>query len=658
MTAAFLLVFGFFPLANLIPGGMQVPWYRGVALDFLNAGVIVAGLGLVGAILFRQAPVWRDGRLERLRDSFTSHERAWTLVIGAIAFLVYAVTARQVLSGKPLLIDEIIQVFQARILSSGHFWTPAADHPEFFSSLHLVEQAGRVYGQFPIGGPAMLALGSLLRVEWLVDPAFGAGSVVVFGVLVRRVEPRPLVALGALVLFALAPFAVFMSGSHMNHVTALFWILVALNGLARATGAGSRRRDYLVCGLGFGLAATIRPLDAAAFAVPAAVWLLLLAYRVRRFGPLFVSGLGVLLPLLVLGWANRATTGSPFQFGYTVLWGAGHGLGFHAPPWGEPHTPLRGIELINTYFLRFQTYLFEFGIPSLLPATIALGLTRKLSGFDRYLIIASGLLVGLYFAYWHDGFYLGPRFMYPLLPLLALWSARLIPAVRSRSTGAPFRFAVFAGIVAIGIGVVAGIPNRVSQYRAGMLSLRWDADRAAERAGVRNALVLVRESWGAELVARLWSREVGRPQADAFYRTIDPCRLDSALTRLERDQVHGPGAVQLLAPLQADSGRLIPALQLTGDPSLRLMLGAHYSDYCVGKLKANQSGFTLYSPLLLARGDNVYARDLGARDSLLLQSYPDRPVYLLKPVAGSVGAAPVFHRLSRDSVLQAWRSGS
>jgi hypothetical protein len=88
------------------------------------------------------------------------------------------------------------------------------------------------------------------------------------------------------------------------------------------------------------------------------------------------------------------------------------------------------------------------------------------------------------------------------------------------------------------------------------------------------------------------------------------------------------------------------------------MVGAQYSEYCVGKLKANQSGFTLFSPLLLARGDNVYARDLGARDTLLLQTYPDRPVYLLKPDAGAVGAAPVFHRLPRDSVLQAWRSGS
>ena len=43
-----------------------------------------------------------------------------------------------------------------------------------------------------------------------------------FGALARRAEPqRPGVALGAVLLFAFAPFAVWMSGSHMNHVPAL-----------------------------------------------------------------------------------------------------------------------------------------------------------------------------------------------------------------------------------------------------------------------------------------------------------------------------------------------------------------------------------------------------------------------------------------------------
>jgi hypothetical protein len=626
-----------------------------VALDLLNTTLIALGLGLVGAILLRRVPT-----LDGLRVSFASHGPAWILAVALVAGVVYAIIAKSVFSGRPLLIDEIMQVFQARLLAEGRLWTPAAPNPEFFSSLHLVEQGGRVYSQFPIGGPALLALGTLVGSEWLVGPFFGAIAVFSFGFLVRRIEPRPLVALGALLLFALAPFAMFMSGSHMNHVTALCGIVIGMLFLVRATGPGGRVRDGALCGLGLGIAATIRPTDALAFALPASLWMLHAAVRGNRLGPLLGAGLGILGPLALLGWANQATTGSPFLFGYTVLWGPGHGLGFHLSPWGEPHTPVRGIELINLYLLRLQTYLLEIGLPALLPAAIGFALTRVLGGFDRYLIVASGLLAGLYFAYWHDGFYLGPRFLYPLLPLLALWTARAIPAVRDRLGAGHLltRAFTFGLAVALVIGLVAGIPARVGQYRSGMLSLRWDADRAAAGSGVQDALVLVRESWGAQLVARLWALEVPRPDADQQYRATDPCRLDSALVTLEERGIRGASAVAHLIPLRADSARLVSAVELTGDPSLQVQPGAHYSAHCVGKLRENQSGFTLFAPLLLARGGgNLYARDLGARDSLLLARYPDRQVYLLKPDGGAVGAEPRFHRLDPDSLRRVWRSG-
>jgi hypothetical protein len=640
---------------------MATPWYRVVALDLINTTVIGAGFGVIGAIVLSRFPsLWRDGRLDGLTRSLARRGWLWVLLIGIASFLVYAVTARLVFSGRPLLIDEIVQVYQARILTQGRLWIPAAPHSEFFSSLHVVEQDGRIYSQFPVGGPAMLALGSLVRAEWLVGPAFGAASVVVFGCLIRRIEPRPLVALGALLLFALAPFQVFMSASHMNHVTALFWILVATYGLVRATGAAGSWQGALLVGLGLGVAATIRPIDAAAFAIPAGLWLLADAVRFRRLGPLIAAGSALLLPLLVLGWANREMTGSAFRFGYTVLWGAGHGLGFHTPPWGEAHTPARGFELINTYFLRLQTYLFETGVPSLLPAAAAFALARKLSAFDRYLVAASGLLVGFYLAYWHDGFYLGPRFMFPWLPLLAIWTARIVPLLRDRLSGRPLlrRGILIAGLTAVAIGLLWNVPNRARQYRSGLQSLRWDPDRAARQAGIHDALILVRESWGAELVARLWALQVSRPKADALYRKSDPCRLDSAMTVLEAGMVRGEAASAVLDPLRADSARLL-ATPISGDPSLRLVPGRPYSGYCVERIRRNQSGFTLFAPLLLAREKGrIFARDLGARDSLLVLAYPDLPVYLLKPEGAAVGAPPVFHPLKKDSLFSAWRSGA
>jgi hypothetical protein len=114
--------------------------------------------------------------------------------------------------------------------------------------------------------------------------------------------------------------------------------------------------------------------------------------------------------------------------------------------------------------------------------------------------------------------------------------------------------------------------------------------------------------------------------------------------------------VEALAPLRGDSVHLVNAEAVTGDPSLRLTPKVRYPPRCLAKIAANRSGFTLYPPLLLARGGNVYARDLGARDSVLLRDYPGRAVYLLKPLSGAVGADPVFVRLRPDSLLDAWRN--
>jgi len=57
-------------------------------------------------------------------------------------------------------------------------------------------------------------------------------------------------------------------------------------------------------------------------------------------GGLLMTGGGL---LLYNAWMN----GGPLTFGYEVQWGAIHGLGFHEAPFGPPHTPVRGVELVN-----------------------------------------------------------------------------------------------------------------------------------------------------------------------------------------------------------------------------------------------------------------------------------------------------------------------
>jgi hypothetical protein len=652
-----LLVFGLLPIANWIPGGHSAPAYGDRLAGWIWGAAIALLVGVLAAILTRRVPrLWPTGVWTRIAGRWRgAGRRADALIAGAV-FVVCAVVAQVVFSAKPLLMDEIISLYQARILASGRLWLPAPPYPEFTSAMHLLDWGGKVYGQFPVGGPAMLAIGTVFHAEWLVGPVATAIGVFLFARLVRRIELRDGTALAALLLYSFAPFTVFLGGSMMNHVTETAWLLGAALALAVATIDGEARpRAAFAMGLAFGIAAAIRPTDAAAFAIPAAVWLL---WRTRlgrgHVRALVLSGIGVAIPLVVLFYVNLQQTGHPLRFGYVEMWGKSHGLGFHAAPWGVAHTPLRGIQLINLYLLRLQDYFLESAGPSLMFASLALCLAPRRRGFDRWVLSASGLLLVAYFAYWHDGFYLGPRFVLPLAPWLALWTARLPAMLEERHfSGTVVRGTVAAGVTALLLGAVTGVPLRASQYRLGMLSMRFDVPRLAQEHGVHDAVVLVRESWGAQILARMWGLGVSRTDAERIYVTTDACRMQTAIIATEQDRGDATELKRRLAAEPSDSARLV-AVRSMPDTSARFVPGRPLTNLCLRRLTEDQAGFTLYPPFMLVRGDgNVYLRDLHARDSLVLAAYAGRPVWLVTK-APAVDSPLRFERVSVDSMRHEW----
>ena len=410
-------------------------------------------------------------------------------------------------------------------------------------------------------------------------------------------------------------------------------------------------------GFGLGAAASIRPLDAFAFAVPAAGWLLMLAWRDRRrWTDVAFATVGLLVPFVAMMWVNAQSTGSPLLFGYEVLWGKAHGLGFHQAPWGMAHTPMRGAELLSLYVTRLQTYLFETPFPALLPAICALAMSERLRALDRFLLVSSVLLGGLYFAYWHDGFFLGPRFVFPWLPVLVLWTARLPGLVKERfgrnTVWVGTNAALAAGAV---MAVLISVPIRIAQYRGGLSSMRVDFTAESVRGGASNALVFVRESWGAQLVTRLWAQGVSRSAAAALYHGVDACALDRALRAIERDGIRDAKAEERLGPLLADSARVRPS-PLSPDSTEKMLPGAPYDATCVARINDDRAGYAHLAPLALERGSgNVYARDLQGRDSLLLVEYSSRPVYLMRRKGTDPDAGFEWLALRRDSLYASWR---
>lgn len=660
VIAALLIVLGSLPLANWIPAGLVDGGYARRWTDWMLGTAICIGAGIVVAILGpRLFPALR-ARTQPLGTTCAGWIARRTMVadvaLAAFVVVAYGVIARIVFDGRPLLIDEIVQVLQARMYAAGHLSVPTDATPEFFSILHVVDTGPRTYSQFPPGWSVMLVPGVWIGATWIIGPLCGGIAGWAFARLARRALPdaAPWSVSVLAALFLASPFAAFQFASHMSHGPLLMWLLLAVLWTTAswdADATGNHRRAAsrgALAGFAAGCAFAVRPLDAVAFGVATAAWWVVEIVRRRaQWRTLGWATAGLAIPVGAVMAVNAATTGSPSEFGYTALWGAAHGLGFHAAPWGDAHTPARGLEILSGYVARLNTYLFELPFPSLVPVAVALVFTRRLSALERLLWSGVAVHGTLYFAYWHDGFFLGPRFIVPWIPSLVLAVGRFATDGEWRVWPVRMRHAA-VGAAACGMMIAAciSVPFRAAQYKGGLTSMRTDYSAEARRVGVGHALVFVRESWGAQLIARLWAIGVSRPAAARFYGSVDACALEHRITEIEATPaVRGSAAEDALRPLLADSLHVV-ASTVSPDTTERMRPGATYDRQCTARVEADREGYALLPPVLLDDiSGNVYARDLQARDTVMIDRYPDRQPYLLRRNGVDGNSPLVWERL-------------
>ena len=272
LVIAALLILSLLPIPNWFPSERSVSWYPFVVQQWLLGAAWIGAAAVTLGLLSRQWPgLWQDGSLSRALASFDPQNRRALGLIAAGATLAYLGVAAGVFERRPLLIDEVVQVFQARTYAAGRLWLPVDSDPAFRSTLNLVEHQGRWFGHFPPGWALLLTLGEWIGAPWAVGPLVGGLTVWMWGLILRRIEPSPSVRAGALLIAAFAPFTLFVAASHMNHGPALFWILAAVAGWL-AFMERPRALAGVTVGLAIGMAAITRPAEAAAFGLPAALW--------------------------------------------------------------------------------------------------------------------------------------------------------------------------------------------------------------------------------------------------------------------------------------------------------------------------------------------------------------------------------------------------
>jgi len=418
----------------------------------------------------------------------------------------------QVFQHFPHVVDSIAQVFQGHIFASGRIALPARFDNYFFSLSYVINDGARVYAEYPFGHSLLLALGSLVHAEWLVNPLLGSAEIVVLYFLGKEAYDERTGRIAALLGVA-SPFLLFMSSEYMNHASALLFLSLFLLFFfrtirpLRGTHRSSSLADPLLSGLCLAMALNIRPLSALAVSLPSACYgiYLLLKSRGRPLPAFLVLLAPVLLGLGAFGLYNYLTTGSPLLPGYKVCcmldygharWGLGFGtLGYAGR---APHTPLRGLVQTGDNLNVLNLSLFEGPFPGLL-LVLLLFLTFTRKPADWLLLASFVALPVAYFFYWFQEFALGPRLLYEGLAPLLLLSARGLtefPAFIGRAVGADAETRtrnVIAVGAAVSLAVTAffGLPKLATQYGFRYLGVDNRVRARVTERSISNAVVFI-----------------------------------------------------------------------------------------------------------------------------------------------------------------------
>ncbi|MEP6621651.1 MAG: hypothetical protein ABJE47_20150 [bacterium] len=635
-------------MANFVTNGRAVAWWTSAVEQWTVWSLVLFGIALVTGRLF-------PSRVERgvaTASRLLLRPSSWTfaVAVGALACALSLHFGWRLFNLQPVVGDEFTQRWQAHVLAGGRLFARTQYPQEFFSTIETMDVNGRWFSQFPIGGPAMLSLGVVAGVPWLVNPLLAGVAAAALYLFVSAIGDE-LTARGTGILFALSPFVLFMAGSEMNHVSTLAFTMIGLAALPRWWAAQSRAgamRTAAIIGGSLAIAATIRPFDAAVVGACIGAFQLWAVIKRRALLPSLAVQIAVgLVPLALMFLANNATLGQPFAFAYDVLNGVEHRPGFHMTPQGLEHTPRRGLYNISAYLMRLDVGLMGWPVPAMLVVVVALILQRRASAWDSMLLATVGVLLAGYTTYWSLSYFLGPRFLFAAVPVLLIYTARLPGAIRARTGNTTVRAAALL-VIPLWLLVTWTIPGKTERLVGVKQLATLYGTRAmapaivaeVERAHLTNAVVFIPEGWHARLAARmraltfrplLAEQIVAQSDACSLQRVVDatdqippsdlPKRISLVVSTLRAD----PPANPLPNQLPSDQLSFDPTRELTTD--CRIELG-HSASY--GVSLAELLPYQDYDANGDPSGNVIYARDFGARDGVLRGRFANRSFYVAR----------------------------
>jgi len=379
----------------------------------------------------------------------------------------------------PHIDDSVSYLFQAKYFSAGRLFLPPPPDSAAFVMSQTLNDGTRWWGYGFPGWPAVLSLGALVGLPWLVNPLLGGLTVLLAHAVVRRLFDRGTANVTVLLL-AVSPWLIYMSGEFMAHPASLVWTLIAVLAVLRSKD-GRGWAWMALGGAALGALFLTRPIEAFLVAPVIALWAVAPfggGLKLRALAPTVLAGAviaGLSLPY------NAALTGDPTYPPFTkwgdLTWGVGRDrIGFgpdvgHAawpnidplPGHGLPDVVLNANK--NVFMTNFE--LFGWGCGSLLLILAAF----VSGGWDRRDLLPIGLMGAStlgYSIYWFSGGPdLGPRYWYQaLVPLVALTTRAatiLTGRLGNEGRGGGPRVAAFVVLASL-VGFLTVMPWRFGKY--------------------------------------------------------------------------------------------------------------------------------------------------------------------------------------------------
>jgi len=322
------------------------------------------------------------------------------------------------------------------------------------------------------------------------------------------------------------------------------------------------------------------------------------------------------------------------------------------------HTPRRGLVLVSGYLLRLNRYLFEWPIPGMLFVIAGLVAIRRPTRWDVVFVAVPAGFLAAYAAYWNDGFFAGPRFLFTATPLFVYFAPRAPRVVPATASIAVVRrtvpLIVPICLLATWIGPLGASSARARTmlYAEQRTKLKTDIEAQIERAGLRNALVLVNEGWRGRLLARLRVLGITQFRAEHIVSSVDACALHTALDREDSlSAASDAERVDRVVRRARASGVAQPIPGLQADQVIAHTPGLAPTMACLRELQRDTAG-TMPYPIFLARqhvtpdgrvgGDVVFARDLVDRNELLRNRFGERAWFRYRPAASLDDTSAAF----------------